>query len=229
MIIQILSYLVHLVFPNSCLICGESLSASEAYLCLECRFKLPKTNFHLQNDNPVEKRFWGKVHIEKASAFLHFQKGGAAQTLLHHLKYKGEKEVGFILGKFFALELQAASFCNTIDLIVPVPLHINRFRKRGYNQSEWIAKGLSEVLQIPIESSALVRTVENQTQTKKTVYERWENTANIFSVTDKSAFENKHILLVDDVLTTGSTLEACAQAIKEKTNAKVSIVTLALA
>ncbi len=229
MIIRILSHLVQLVFPNSCLICGESLSASETYFCLECRFKLPKTNFHLQKDNLVEKRFWGKVHIERATSFLHFQKGGSAQILLHHLKYKGEKEIGFILGKFFAIELQASSFYNNIDLIVPVPLHINRFKKRGYNQSEWIAKGLSEVLQKPVESKALIRSVENQTQTRKSVYERWENTANIFAITDKSAFENKHILLVDDVLTTGSTLEACAQSIIEKTNAKVSIVTLALA
>ncbi len=229
MIAQIFSNLIYLVYPNSCLICSESLSASEDHLCLECRYKLPKTNFHLQPENPVEKRFWGKVHIERASSFLYFQKGSSVQTILHHLKYKGEKEVGFTLGKLFASELQSSSFIVGIDVIVPVPLHANRVKMRGYNQSEWIAKGLSEILEKPLENKVLVRAVENPTQTKKSVYERWENTANIFSITNKSVFENKHILLVDDVLTTGSTLEACAQAIFQTTNAKISIVTLAFA
>ncbi len=219
---------IQLIYPNTCLLCNETLTQQESHLCLMCLHKLPKTNYHLQTENPVEKRFWGKVHVERATSFLYFQKGESVQKLLHRLKYKGEKEIGELLGKQFAHDLKDSTFAE-IDLIVPVPLHKKRYNKRGYNQSAQIAKGLSETLNKPVDTQTVVRNTENETQTQKSVYERFENTANIFSLTDNTAFENKHILLVDDVLTTGSTLEACAQAILHTKNAKVSIVTLALA
>jgi ComF family protein len=221
---------IHLIYPNNCLLCGESLVKTESQLCLFCLFSLPKTNYHLQKDNPIEKRFWGKVNIEHASSFFYFQKGSSVQKLLHELKYHGNKEIGELLGAHLGMELLQSPFYKDIDLIVPVPLHKNRYQKRGYNQSECIAKGISSVLKKPVDTQTLIRVVETSTQTKKGVFERWENTNGIFALVDNHAFKSKHILLVDDVLTTGSTLEACAKTLIEGENSvRVSIVTLAVA
>lgn len=220
---------IHLIYPNTCLVCGEILVQGEEHICIKCLYKLPKTNYHLQEENQTEKKFWGKVKIEHATAFYSFQKGSSVQKLLHELKYKGKKEIGEVLGKHMAIDLMQCDKYEDIDLIVPVPLHKNRYNKRGYNQSEWIAKGLSAIMEKPIETESLVRLIENTTQTKKAVYERWENTQGIFEVSNSSAFENKHILLVDDVLTTGATLEACVEALLKTSGIKVSIVTLAVA
>jgi len=221
---------IHLIYPNNCLLCGESLVKTESHICLFCLFSLPKTNYHLQQDNPVEKRFWGKVKVEHASSLFYFQKGSLVQKLLHELKYRGNKEIGEMLGSHLGMELLQSPFYKDIDVIVPVPLHKNRYRKRGYNQSECIANGISSVLKKPVDTQTLIRAVETSTQTKKGVFERWENTNGIFALVDNEAFNNKHILLVDDVLTTGSTLESCAKTIVDGQNkARVSIVTLAMA
>jgi ComF family protein len=221
---------IHLIYPNNCLLCGKSLVKTESHLCLYCQFSLPKTNYHLQQNNPVEKRFWGKVTIEHATSLFYFQKGSSVQQLLHELKYRGNKEIGEMLGSHLGLELLQSTFYKDIDVIVPVPLHKNRYRKRGYNQSECIANGISSVLKKPVDTTTLIRTVETATQTKKGVFERWENMNGIFALADNQTFNNKHILLVDDVLTTGSTLEACARTIVDGQNkARVSVVTLAVA
>jgi ComF family protein len=220
---------LHLIYPNNCFVCNESLVENESFICLSCLHKLPKTNYHLQQENPVEKLFWGKVEIENACSFLFFEKGSSVQKLLHQIKYKGEKELGEELGKHFGNTLLESNKYSNIDLIVPVPLHKKRYNKRGYNQSEWIAKGLAEKLKCPIEINGIVRRVENETQTKKGVYERWENTQDIFSVTDSETFVGKHILIVDDVLTTGATIESCAECFSEIEGTKISIATLAVA
>ncbi len=225
---RLLSDFMGLIYPNVCLLCGETLNAAEREVCLLCLFKLPKTNYHKQAENPVEKRFWGKVQVERASACFVFQKQTNIQKLLHQLKYKKNQEIGVVLGECFARELLASDFCNDIDLLVPVPLHKNRFRKRGYNQSECIVQGLSTVLEIPKDTKTLFRAIENPTQTKKSVFERWENTQGIFELANQAAFAGKHILLVDDVLTTGSTLEACVHAVLQAEGARVSVVTLAV-
>ncbi len=224
-----ISGFIFLIYPKVCIVCGNHLVQSEKSICQQCVIDLPKTGFHLLQNNPVEKLFWGKIHVEFASAFFFFQKGSVAQKLLHNLKYKGNKEIGIELGKHYATELVRSSLIDTIDYIVPVPLHKNKLKKRGYNQSEMIAIGLSQVLSIPVETDTLVRAIENPTQTKKGVFERWENTYGVFTITNTQQFANKHILLVDDVLTTGSTIEACVQAIKQAPNAKVSFISLALA
>lgn len=221
--------LLNLMYPNLCLICGENLSRNEQFICLACVNKIPKTNFHLQENNPVEKRFWGKVHIHRATAFYFFQKGSDFQKLMHQLKYKGDKELGEELGKYAAADLLESPDFGSVDLIVPVPLHKNKLQKRGYNQSEWIARGLSAVIGKPVDTTNLYRAIENPTQTKKSVYERYENTEGIFKLNNAHIFAGKHILLVDDVLTTGSTLEACVSGIEKVHNIKVSIFTLALA
>lgn len=221
--------LLNLVYPNLCLICGESLVRGEEMICLTCLHNIPKTNYHLEVDNTVEKRFWGKVPIHRATSFFFFYKGSPFQKLLHELKYRGNKEIGFVAGKYAAIDLLESEDFRNIDVIIPVPLHPKKFHKRGYNQSEWIAKGLAKILEKPVDTTHLIRIKENTTQTKKSVFERYTNTANIFSLTDLTVFRHKHVLLVDDVLTTGSTLEACMQTLLETDYIKISVFTLAIA
>jgi len=221
--------LLDLMFPNLCVVCGTNLQKNEQQLCLSCLHDIPKTNYHLIPENPIEKRFWGKVPVFRATSYFFFQKGSSFQKLLHILKYKGNKEIGELMGKYAAIDLLDSPDFTSIDLIIPVPLHPAKYKLRGYNQSEWIGKGISVVLEKPLDISSLVRIRENTTQTKKTVFERFENTAGIFELINKTVLEGKHVLLVDDVLTTGSTLEACVLALIETPGIKISIFTLAVA
>lgn len=225
---NIVSDFINLIYPRICLICGENLIRHENQICLKCIQNIPRTHFHLHPDNPVEKRFWGKVEVFRASSFFFFEKGSPFRKLLHELKYKDNPEIGVIMGRLAASELLQSADFQSITTIVPVPLHPNKLRKRGYNQSECIARGLSEILEKPVELNLLKKIHENTTQTRKGVYERFENTTGIFeALTEIGADE--HLLLVDDVLTTGSTLEACVAALLQKGNVKVSIFTLAVA
>lgn len=219
----------NLLFPDLCLVCGENLLRSEQHICLACLHNIPKTNFHLLSDNPIEKRFWGKAPIFRGTAFFFFQKGSPFQKLLHSLKYKGNKEIGEILGRHAAVDLSESVDFSTVDVIIPVPLHPKKFKKRGYNQSEWIAKGLSSILGKPYDTSSLCRLHESTTQTKKSVFERYENTEGVFGLLDKNTLSGKHVLLVDDVLTTGSTLEACVKVLLNCEGVKVSVFALAAA
>jgi ComF family protein len=220
---------INLFFPNNCSACGNSLISQEEVLCTACQFKLPRTNFHFDMENPIARIFWGRVNLETATSYLFFNKGGNVQQLVHQLKYKGKKNVGRYLGKLFANDLiQSPHFAN-IDLIVPVPLHPKKERLRGFNQSMVLAEGLSESFRKPLSKDNLVRTVHTSTQTKKSRYSRWENVKDVFDILDQEKFANKHILLVDDVLTTGATMEACAQKILKIEGTKVYAVTLAYA
>jgi len=220
---------LNLIFPNLCLVCGENLLKYEQHLCFNCLHNLPRTNYHLIIDNPIEKRFWGKVPVYRATAFFFFQKGSPFQKMVHSLKYKGNKEVGLVLGKYAGADLLNSDDFASVDLIIPVPLHPKKYKIRGYNQSEWIGKGLSEILKVPQNTTALCRIHENVTQTKKSVFERYENTEGIFELSDKQALVGKHVLLVDDILTTGSTVEACVRALIKVQNIKVSVFTLGVA
>lgn len=221
--------LFDLFFPNLCVVCSDSLMQDEELMCLHCIHSIPRTNYHLLIDNPVEKRFWGKVSVFRGTSFFYFQKGSPYRKLLHELKYKGNKEIGEKLGRIAAIDLMQSDDFQTIDLILPVPLHPAKLKKRGYNQSEYIANGLSKVLGKPVENNLLIRIRENETQTKKNVFERFENTFDIFKCNSPEKLKGKHILLVDDVLTTGSTLEACVCAIQQAPEVRVSIFTLAIA
>ncbi|MDO9153765.1 MAG: ComF family protein [Paludibacter sp.] len=226
---NLLTDVLNLIYPNLCLICGENLVSGEQQICMSCLHNIPKTNFHLLPDNPIEKKFWGKVPVFRGTAFFYFQKGSPFQQLLHELKYRDNKNIGEMLGKHAGVVLLESADFATVDIIIPVPLHPKKFAKRGYNQSECICRGLSVIMEKPLDTSNLRRVRENPTQTKKSVYERYENTENIFEVTDANLFAGKHILLVDDVLTTGSTIEACIQALLEVPVVKISIFTLAVA
>lgn len=212
-----------LFFPDLCVVCSERLVEGEEHLCANCLHLLPLTNFHLQPDNRLEQFFAGRIPFRHAAAFAYFVKGGSIQHIVHELKYKHNPFIGNFIGTLCGENLRGSSFLADIDLLVPVPLHPKREKERGYNQSLEICKGISAVTNIPIDTETLIRKVNNKSQTKHTRFARWENVENIFLLTNSASFQGKHILLVDDVITTGSTLESCAKEILKVSGAKVSI------
>lgn len=226
---QAFSDIIELIFPSLCLSCNERLVTQEKYICHSCWLDLPVTNFHKNRDNKVAQLFWGRVHIEHATAFFAYRKGSNYQNLIHYTKYKGLKELGYETGLRFGYSLSESNDFSSIDLIVPVPLHPKKQKQRGYNQSEFIARGLAEALHKPMSPNNLFRRIHTSTQTRKNRFERWQNVDGIFGINTPHEFEGKHILLIDDVITTGSTLEACAYQLLKLENTKVSIACLAFA
>jgi len=224
-----ISDFINLFFPNLCQACGKSLIKNEHILCLSCLHKLPKTNFHMHENNPISRIFWGRANIHAATSFLFFNKGGQVQKLIHQLKYKANTETGRYLGELLGNDLKKSKLFKDIDVIIPVPLHKKKLHKRGFNQSEIISEGISNSMQVPINIHSLQRLEHTETQTKKTRYSRWENVKGKFGIIDLAGLEGKHILLIDDVLTTGATLESCAQTLLEIPQVTVSMATLAYA
>lgn len=220
---------VALVFPQLCPACGESLVAGEKIICTNCLFNLPLTNFHLQPDNVVARQFWGKVNIQGAYALYYFTKGGKVQNLLHLFKYKGMRKIGPVLGNIAGGQLAKSDIFNTVDVIIPVPLHKSRLKQRGYNQSACFAEGIVQKLKVPVDETSLLRIKATETQTHKSRFSRFENMQQVFEITDPEKLKNKHVLLVDDVVTTGSTLEACAALLLEIEGLKLSIAAIAYA
>ncbi len=221
--------LLELFYPELCVTCGDRLLSHEKYVCLNCWHDLPKTNFHLERNNKVAQLFWGRVQVDHTTSFFSYRKGSRYQKLIHFIKYKGLKELGFEAGRKFGLELNMSDTFSSVDLVVPVPLHPKKQKQRGYNQSEWIAKGMAEAMQKELSPDNLIRKIFTSTQTRKNRFERWQNVEGIFEIARPDEFTGKHILLIDDVVTTGSTLEACAYQLLKVENAKVSIATLAFA
>jgi ComF family protein len=225
---QIRDDFLQFFFPDLCLACGQILNKQEKVLCSSCFFHIPRTEFHKDAENPVSQLFWGRVKIEYAASFFYFNKGSAYQPLIHKLKYKGRSDIGIELGKAYGAELRN-SFFSAADLIIPVPLHPRKIKIRGYNQSEMIAKGLSASMKLPFNTSILLRSESTETQTRKSRFDRFRNVEGKFVLKETPELQGSHIILVDDVVTTGSTLEACAIAILETKGTKVSILTLAVA
>lgn len=224
-----LSDFVALLFPELCYACGESLVSHEDILCTDCLYNLPYTNFHRLPDNIVAQQFWGKVKLESAYSLFYFIKGGKVQQLMHNLKYNNAPQIGNKLGQIAGQQLSQSESFKNIDAIIPVPLHKSRLRKRGYNQSAQFAEGLAESMGKQMVIDNLIRTKATVTQTHKSRFERAENMQQVFAVNNVKALENKNILLVDDVLTTGATLEACAAALLEVPGLQLSIATIAYA
>lgn len=217
-----------LIYPSFCLACNKALEGGEEAICSFCRFELPKTNFHLTAKNPLEQRFWGKIQIQQAFAYLYFIKQGKVQRLIHNLKYKGHQEVGELLGKWYGYELAESEYSGKYDLIIPIPLHKNKLRKRGYNQCDTFTKSLSETLSIPYSLDSVRRITSTTTQTKKSRFSRWKNVEEIFVVEKKEVISGKRILLVDDVVTTGATLEACGHVLLKEGAKEISVGCIAM-
>ena len=227
--IDLLDDFLSLLFPRLCYACGNHLLRNEDLICTECYVVIPRTNYHSEDENPVSQLFWGRCMIEKAAAFSFYNKGSRIRNLIHNLKYKGIKEIGFELGRIYGLSLKSSGFIRDIDLIIPVPLHPSKQRIRGFNQSEIISSGIADVTGVPVDIESLSRIIVSATQTKRSRYERWANVEGIFRVMDTENIIGQHILLVDDVITTGSTIESCVNELLKVEGVKVSVVALAYA
>jgi ComF family protein len=221
--------LISLFYPRLCAGCSTPLVKGEEVLCLSCLADLPRTNYHFNLENPVFLAFIGRANIEMATSFCRFDKGGRLQNLLHQLKYHRNREVGRKMGMLMGYDLSQCELYKNIDAIIPVPLHPRKEKSRGFNQSAEIGKGLSESMNRPLLLGNLVRVAYTASQTRKGRFERWENVHGIFGVKNNALLADKHLLLVDDVVTTGATLEACCAPLLEIPGVRVSIATLACA
>ncbi|MES2239483.1 MAG: phosphoribosyltransferase family protein [Bacteroidota bacterium] len=221
--------IINLFFPKSCSGCDAILLANEKVICTICRHNIPLTNHHLLAENEAFKKFYGRVSVEYASAFLYFHKKGIVQQLIHNLKYRGHEEIGTVLGYWYSDDLQEIIFNLKADDIIPVPLHPKKYRERGYNQVTTFGRSLSENLNLNYNDNILFRKVYSKTQSKKNLLGRSENIESIFDVHFNENHHNKHFVLVDDVITTGATLEACARALLKIPGAKISIICMAMA
>lgn len=218
-----------LFYPSLCQACGHLLRRGEEVICTGCQLALPQTHYHEEKNNAMEKHFWGRVEIFRASSFYFFQKGGRIQHLIHQLKYRGKTEVGVKLGIMYGNQLHDDHDFHTATLLLPVPLHPSKELQRGYNQADLFCEGLAKTMEVPWMKGVLKRSRFTETQTHKSRFERWDNVGNVFEIAQPQAIEGKHVLLCDDVITTGSTLEACARAILAVAGTTVSIATIACA
>lgn len=219
----------NLLFPRCCLVCGRILTPGEESVCLSCLHGLPRTHDHLLENSRVESYFLGRFPLGRATSFCPYVKDDDVGQVIYGLKYYGCKEVGIVMGRTMATELHPSGFFEGIDLIIPVPLHKSKKQKRGYNQSEYLAQGIAKVTRLPVCADAIVKLKATESQTHKNREERWANVQNLFACTSPHLLEGKHVLLVDDVLTTGATLTACADALKDIPGICISVLTWAIA
>lgn len=221
--------LINLFFPTVCSGCSSFLLSNENVICTVCRHEIPLTNHHLNPENEAYKKFYGRIPVIHTSALFYFHKKGIVQELIHNLKYKGHEEIGSILGTWYAEDLKKMEFVLSVDEIIPVPLHPKKLKERGYNQVTAFGKALSSTLNLDYNDSVLIRKVYSKTQSKKNLLGRTEGIETIFDVSFSEKDHHKHFLLIDDVITTGATLEACSRALLKIPGAKISIVCMAMA
>jgi len=226
---DLLHNLVNMFYPNMCILCGHLLIRNEQFLCLHCHCNIPKTNFHTRKGNPVRDLFSGYTQVNEATSYLFFEKEGTTQKMIHSLKYNGNTALATYLGRLAAFELKAAGVFASIDTIIPVPLHPKKEKKRGYNQSECIAKSFASIYGCNVDAKLLQRKTYTQSQTLKSIYDRHINVENIFEPTDPTRLYGKHILLIDDVITTGATISSCIDALLSVPDITISIFSLSIA
>ncbi len=220
---------IHLLYPHVCTGCGSDLLDEDNLLCLKCIHDLPHTNFANLANNPVEKYFWGRIPLQAAYSQFYFSKEFLIQHLIHQLKYKGDTKIGFYLGELMGKTILKADRFKNIDALIPLPLYAEKEHKRGYNQAAVICDGMSSVMNVPVYNMYVIRQHATETQTRKHRTERWENVKDSFKVVKEKELAGKHLLLVDDVVTTGATLEACGSVILQTVGTTLSIATLAYA
>lgn len=226
---QYLKDFTRLIFPNNCAGCGDELFASTSLLCWKCINELPKTGFEKHAHNPTSAIFYGRLPLQHAFSWLFYNKGSLAQHLVHQIKYKRNLELGKFMGQQMGEAMQETGLYNDVDVLVPLPLNKKKLAKRGYNQAMLLCKGISEVIQKPVENVAVIRNKFTETQTRKTRLERISNVEQVFDLQDGHVLENKHALLVDDVITTGATMESCGQILLQVPGLKLSMASLAAA
>ena len=225
----IVQSLLDTLFPRSCSVCDATLFAHEKSLCTRCLVNIPRTFFHHQKFNPMEQLFAGKLKFEKATGFFFYEKGNPYSNILHDIKYRNQPHIGKHLAIIFANELLKSNYFSDIDFIIPVPLHYHKQAKRGYNQSEYIAEGFAKVFNASLRTDIIIAKHHHDSQTHKGIYERWLNTQGIYEVRDSEILKDKHVLIVDDVITTGATLLSVASSISHIPGIKISLATLGVA
>ncbi|WP_245812799.1 ComF family protein [Flagellimonas flava] len=225
---KILNEIHNILLPMVCFGCNAQLSRGERVLCTVCRHELPLTDHNFVEENLVDRIFYGRIPIKKGASFLFFAKQGIVKQLLHHLKYKNQEHIGAFLGEWYGALLENEDYLKTVDIVIPVPLHHKKTKKRGYNQVTLFAQHIALAIQAEYREDILVKKRNVKTQTKKDRQLRWENTRNIFTLSDVLIPNPKHILLVDDVITTGATIEACAQTLMEMEDVEISVLSMAV-
>ncbi|WP_299524940.1 ComF family protein [Winogradskyella sp.] len=221
--------MLNLFFPNVCEACNNVLTDNEVVVCISCRHQLPVTNFHFDNSKVVKKIVYGRIKLENATALLHFSKKGIVQQLLHNLKYRGHEHIGSFLGKWLGAELKSIEDYKHIDVVVPIPLYKTKLRKRGYNQVSKFGKEIAKVLDAEYNDSVLIKTKSTKTKVFKGRLSRWNDEGAVFAISENASLIGKHILLVDDIITTGATVEACTTELLKIDNIKLSLATMAIA
>ena len=224
-----LKSIINLFFPKVCYACHNLLNDNEDTICMDCRHDLPITNFHFDNNDSVAKVLYGRAKIENGTALFRFEKKGNVQRLIHNLKYKDHEHIGFVLGNWLGGELKTLESYKYIDVVIPVPLHKNKLKKRGYNQVALFGQQVAEALNVDYLDDVLVKVTNTKSQVNKKRLARWTNSDELFTLKNIEAIDNKHILVVDDIITTGATLEACISVLNQAKNIKISIATMAIA
>ena len=224
---QFLKDIFNLFFPDVCLNCKLQLSKNESLICTQCRHDFPETNFTNTPENIIEKKFYGRVPLQAATSLFYYHKNGKVQQIIHQLKYKQQQEIGTLFGNWLGEEMEQSDRFNTIDFVVPVPLHPKKIKTRGYNQLTKFGESISKKLNSQYIENKLVKIGSTNTQTHKSRLERWKSTQHLFDLSDISFFENKHVLLIDDVITTGATIESCTNQLLKTKNIKISIAVMA--
>ena len=223
---SLLSSFIHLIYPHNCEGCGTDILNEDSFLCAKCLHQLPQTGFVTIAGNPLEKRFYGRIIVQHAAAGYYFSKDGLLQHLINQLKYKNNKEMGHYLGKLLGYQLLATNRFDTIEALVPLPLHTKRQSKRGYNQSQMICEGIASVWERPIINDAVSRIIYTETQTKKNLGNRWDNVEQAFAITNKVSLIGKHVALVDDIITTGASIEACGTELLKVEGLRLSVLSI---
>ena len=224
-----LSDFLKLIFPNTCHGCETMLHGNANLLCPTCMARLPRTDSHLEYNYDISKRLMGRLPCKYTLAYLYFKKQGVVQQLMHDFKYKEQIQIGEILGTWYGHELKTYKLNTQFDVVLPIPLHPSKLKKRGFNQSTIFGKALAEEMNLIFDDQVLIRNTATTTQTNKSRFLRWSNVAEVFDITDPTLLENKNILLVDDIFTTGATFEAAGQKVLQANAKTISVASLAVA
>jgi ComF family protein len=223
-----LSSVITLFFPKLCHACNTVLKDNEIDICVGCRHELPVTNYHFERPEIVKKIFYGRVQLEAATALFYFHKKGRVQQLLHHLKYQGDEDIGRVFGNWLGAELQESPYYESIDVVIPVPIHLKKLKQRGYNQATLFAQQIAKVLNVPYVDDVLLKSVNTKSQVFQSREARFQSVSHSFYAQNLNTVDNKHILLVDDIITTGATIEACALVLNPEKKVRLSVATLAI-